>query len=220
MSSIVLYNYFRSSTSYRVRIALHLKGLAFEYRPINLLKAEQHSGEYRKLNPLGGVPTLVHDGKIIPDSVAIIEYLDQVFPSPKLLPTDAYLAARARQACQIINSSMHPMGNLKLMQYLDKSFGVSTTEQKEAWLKHWLSQGLSALEITAKEHSGKYFFGDSITMADLFLVPQIFSCQRFNVDLKPYPTLTSISENCSMHEAFQKAHPGRQIDTPEELKQS
>ncbi len=220
MSSIVLYNYFRSSTSYRVRIALHLKGLTFDYHAINLLKGEQHSEEYLKLNPLGGVPTLVHDGKIIPDSVAIIEYLDQVHPNPSLLPRDAYLAARARQACQIINSSMHPMGNLKLMQYLDKNFGVSSVDQKEAWLKHWLSQGLSALEITAKDFSGKYFFGDSITMADLFLVPQIFSCQRFNVDLTPYPTLTKVSDNCLLHEAFQKAHPGRQIDTPDELKLS
>lgn len=218
MSSIVLYNYFRSSTSYRVRIALHLKKLSYEYRPINLLKGEQHSEEYRKLNPVGGVPTLVHDGKVIPDSVAIIEYLEQIHPTPSLLPGDAYSAARARQVCQIINSSMHPMGNLRLMQYLDKNFGLNSQEQKEEWIQYWLQQGLSALETTAKEFAGKYFFGDVVTMADLFLVPQLFSCQRFNVDLKPYPLLTEISDNCLKLEAFQKAHPGRQIDTPDDLK--
>jgi maleylacetoacetate isomerase/maleylpyruvate isomerase len=197
---------------------LHLKGLAFDYRPIHLLKGEQHSEEYRKLNPLGGVPTLVHDGKVIPDSVAIVEYLEKINPNPSVLPEDSYLAARVRQVCQIINSSMHPMGNLKLMQYMEKNFGMSSTEQKEAWLKHWLNQGLTALETTAKEFSGKYFFGDAITMADLFLVPQIFSCQRFNVDLSPYPILTDIADNCSKLEAFRKAHPGRQIDTPEEFR--
>ncbi|MEN0059659.1 MAG: glutathione S-transferase N-terminal domain-containing protein [Bdellovibrio sp.] len=120
MSSLILYNYFRSSTSFRARLALHWKGLHFEYKAISLIKGEQHSPEYRKLNPLGGIPTLSHDGKLIPESFAIMEYLDEVYPQKPLLPQDPYLRARVRQVCEVINSFMHPMGNLKTLQYLEK----------------------------------------------------------------------------------------------------
>lgn len=217
MSSIVLYNYFRSSTSYRVRLALHFKGLAFEYKPVNLLKGEQHSADYRKINPLGGVPTLVHDNKIIPESFAIMEYLDEVFPSSPLFPKDAYLKARIRQVCEVVNSFMHPMGNLKTLQYLERFHNYSQ-EQKEAWVQHWTIQGLETLETTLKEFSGAYSFGNEITMADLFLVPQILTCHRFKVDLTKYPTLLRINQNCLDLEAFTKAHPFNQIDTPDEFK--
>lgn len=217
MSSLTLYNYFRSSTSYRARLALHIKGLEFEYKPISLLKGEQHSAEYRKINPLGGVPTLVHNGKTIPESFAIMEYLDEVFPTPALLPQDAYLRARVRQVCEVINSFMHPLGNLRTLQYLEKHNGY-TQEQKEAWVQHWAAQGLETLETTLKEFSGTYSFGDQITMADLFLVPQLLTCTRFNVDISKYPTLIKINENCLKLEAFQKAHPFKQIDTPEEFR--
>lgn len=217
MSSMVLYNYFRSSTSFRVRIALHLKNLTFEYIPINLLKGEQHSTEYRQINPLKGVPTLAHNGKIIPESFAIIEYLDETFPQFSLLPKDPYLRARIRQFCEIINAFMHPMGNLKTLQYLEKNFN-HTSEQKEAWVQHWAAQGLEALETTAAEFSGIYSFGNEVTMADLFLIPQLLTCERFKVDLTPYRTLHMINHNCMKLEAFQKAHPYKQIDTPEEFK--
>lgn len=217
MSSLTLYNYFRSSTSYRARLALHIKGLEFDYKPISLLKGEQHSAEYRKINPLGGVPTLVHNGKTIPESFAIMEYLDEVFPTPALLPQDAYLRARVRQVCEVINSFMHPLGNLRTLQYLEKHNGY-TQEQKEAWVQHWAAQGLETLETTLKEFSGTYSFGDQITMADLFLVPQLLTCTRFNVDISKYPTLIKINENCLKLEAFQKAHPFKQIDTPEEFR--
>ncbi|WII72110.1 maleylacetoacetate isomerase [Bdellovibrio sp. 22V] len=217
MSSIVLYNYFRSSTSYRVRLAMHVKGLAFEYKPINLLKSEQRSPEYLKINPLGGVPTLIHNGKAIPESFAIMEYLDEVAPEPALLPKDAYLKARIRQVCEVINSFMHPMCNLKTLKYLETKHGY-TQEQKEEWAQHWLPQGLETLETTLQEFSGKYSFGDTITMADLFLIPQMVTCQRFKVDTSKYPTLTKIFENCQKLESFQKAHPFKQIDTPEEFK--
>lgn len=217
MASMILYNYFRSSTSYRVRLALNFKNIAFEYRPINLLKQEQRSPEYLKINPLGGVPTLAHNGHNIPESFAIMEYLDEVHPEPALFPKDAYLKARVRQVCEVINSFMHPMGNLKTLQYLEKKHSY-TQEQKEEWMQYWAPQGLEALENTLKEFSGKYCFGDDITMADLFLVPQLLTCQRFKVDITKYPTLVKINENCLKLEAFAKAHPFNQIDTPEEFR--
>jgi len=200
-----------------VRLALNFKSIAFEYHPINLLKQEQRSPEYLKINPLGGVPTLAHNGHNIPESFAIMEYLDEVHPEPALFPKDAYLKARVRQVCEVINSFMHPMGNLKTLQYLEKKHSY-TQEQKEEWVQYWVPQGLETLENTLKEFSGTYCFGDNITMADLFLVPQLLTCQRFNVDITKYPTLVKINENCLKLEAFKKAHPFQQIDTPEEFK--
>lgn len=217
MASTILYNYFRSSTSFRARAALILKDIDFEYRPINLLKNEQHSSEYRKLNPLGGIPTLIHNGKVIPDSTAILEYLEEISQKPSLFPNDPYLKARVRQVCEIVNSSMHPYGNLKVLKYLTENHGYSQ-EQKEQWVSQWTSQGLEALETTLPEFAGTYCFGDNITMADLYLYPQIITCQRFNVDLSKYTQTMKIYENCDKHPAFQKAHFSRQIDTPEELR--
>lgn len=217
MSSIVLYNYFRSSTSYRVRLALHHKGLTFDYKPVNLLKDEQLSEDYKKINPLGGVPTLVHDGKIIPESFAIIEYLDEVFPQTALLPTDPYLRARIRQVCEVINSFMHPMANLKTLKYLDAKHGYDQN-QKDEWAQHWIYQGLEVLETTLKEFSGTYSFGDQITMADLFLIPQLLTSQRYKADISRYPTLVKINDNCLKLESFKKAHPFAQVDTPEEFR--
>ena len=217
MSSLVLYNYFRSSTSYRARIALHHKGLNFEYRAINLLKGEQRSPEYLKINPLGGIPTLIHEGNVIPESVAIIEYLEEVFPQNPLLPKDAYLKARVRQTSEVINSFMHPMANLRLMSYMEKKHGYDQNAKNE-WSNHWLNMGLETLETTLSQFSGKYSFGDDVTVTDLLLIPQLLTSQRFGVDTSPYKTLTKINGNCQKLEAFQKAHPFIQIDTPEELR--
>ncbi|QDK36332.1 maleylacetoacetate isomerase [Bdellovibrio sp. NC01] len=217
MSSFVLYNYFRSSTSFRARVALNLKGIAFEYKPINLLKDEQHSAEYRALNPMGGIPTLVHDGKVIPDSSAILWYLEDLKPEPALQPKDAYLKARMRQICEIVNSSMHPYGNLKITKALIKDYGLSE-EQKNQWFQRWIGEGLVALEKVLSQTSGTYCIGDQLTMADIYLYPQIITCQRFNTDLTPYPTIRKIYDNCHKHPEFMKAHFSRQIDTPEELR--
>jgi len=217
MADFILHNYFRSSTSFRVRIALTLKGINYDYKAVNLLKGEQHSSEYKKINPIGGVPTLIHKGKIIPDSYAIIEYLEETIPQPALLPKEAYLRARVRQVCEIVNSAIHPLGNLRITQYLEKKLGF-TAEQKENWIQHWAYAGLDALEANLKEFSGKYSFGDEVTMADIFLIPQIITCQRFKVDMTNYPTLMKIFENCMKHEAFIKAHPFRQPDTPDEMR--
>ena len=217
MSSFILYNYFRSSTSFRARVALVMKNIPFEYKPISLLKGEQHSPEYRNLNPLGGVPTLVHDGKVIPDSIAILEYLEEIAPTPALLPKDPYLRARIRQVCEIVNSSMHPYGNLKVTQYLGEAHNYNQ-EQKDQWVQKWVIQGLEALEKTLPEFAGQYCFGDTVTMADIVLYPQVITCQRFHVDMSKYPTVMKIYNNLDKHPAFMKAHFSRQIDTPEELR--
>lgn len=220
MSQLKLYNYFRSSTSYRVRIALHLKKLEFDYKPIHLLNngGEQHSAEYRALNPVGGVPTLVHGDKVISQSFAIIEYLDEAFPQTyQLLPQDPYLKAKVRQVCENINADIHPLQNLKLMQYLEKKHGY-TQDQKDEWAQKWIQEGWAATEKILTATAKIYSFGEQVTAADLFIVPQIFSSLRFKVDMSKYPLLSKINDNCLKLEAFQKSHPSKQIDTPPEAR--
>lgn len=213
MAEFILHNYFRSSTSYRARIALNYKSIPFEYKAVHLLKGEQLSPEYKKLNPIGGIPTLIHNGKVLPDSYAIVEYLEEIAPQPALLPKDSYLRARIRHVCEIVNSSMHPMGNLRVLRHLEETVGY-TQEQKEQWVQYWGGLGLEALEKTLQDFAGTYSFGNSITMADIFVVPQIVTCQRFKVDTSKYQLLTKIFENCQKLEAFIKAHPNNQPDTP------
>ncbi len=216
MAELVLYNYFRSSTSYRVRIALHYKNLSFEYKPVHLLNdgGEQYKSTYANLNPMSEVPTLIHDGLTIAQSMAIIEYLDEMFPHPALFPKEPHQKARIRQFCENINSFMHPLGNLKVLQHLEKKHGY-TAQDKEQWVQHWLQKGFLALENMVKKNHGTYCFGNEVTAADLFLVPQIFAAKRFNVDLEPYTKLNKINENALALECFQMAHPMRQVDTPE-----
>lgn len=220
MSEFNLYNYFRSSTSYRVRIALELKGINYTYTPVHLVNngGEQNSPAYRQLNPVGGVPTLIHNGKIISQSFAIIEYLDELFPevSP-LFPSDLFDKAKVRQLCETINADIHPLQNLKVIQYLEKHLNM-TVEQKNLWLNKWISEGLTAAEKIIEAYAGKFCFGNSVTAADLFLIPQLFSSQRFNVDITEFKLLAKINENCLLLEPFKKAHPYRQIDTPSEFK--
>jgi maleylacetoacetate isomerase/maleylpyruvate isomerase len=217
MASLVLYNYFRSSASYRTRIALHHKGLNFEYKPVHLLNngGEQHSGEYKKLNPQAEVPTLVHDGKIISQSVAIIEYLDEVFPQHPLYPKDSFKKAKVRQFCEIINSFIQPLGNLKVIQYLENVHQYNQAK-KEDWVSFWSTAGFTSLEKILETENGKYCFGDQITAADCFLIPQVFTAKRYNVKLDAFPHCRRVVDNCNELEAFKKAHPLRQIDTPAE----
>lgn len=219
MSDFVLYNYFRSSTSYRVRIALNLKNIKYEYKPVHLLKngGEQHTVEYRAVNPMGGVPTLVYKGKVISQSRAILEYLEEIAPNPSLLPFDSFEKAKVRQICDNINCEMHPLQNLRVMQYLEKNFGASD-EQKKQWIAKWSHEGFAAVEKILSQAAGRYSFGDKLSLADLFLIPQVFSALRFSVDLSAYPVISRINEECLKIEAFHQAHPYRQIDTPEDLK--
>lgn len=220
MPNLNLYNYYRSSTSYRVRIALELKGLSYKYTPVHLLNAggEQNMQSYRELNPVGGVPTLIHDGKVISQSFAIIEYLEEIFPEAfSLFPKDAYISAKIRQLCETINADIHPLHNLKVMQYLETQLMVSS-EQKNLWINKWIHEGLTAVEKMLEAFAGKYCFGDSVTAADLFLVPQLFTSQRFGVDTSQFKIISAINNSCLQLDAFKKAHPHRQIDTPDELR--
>ena len=220
MTNLELYNYFRSSTSYRVRIALELKNLKYTYTPVHLLSngGEQNTEFYRQLNPVGGVPTLIHNEKIISQSFAIIEYLENTFTETlPLFTNNIYTNAKIRQFCETINADIHPLQNLKVMQFLEKQLHA-TVEQKNLWLNKWITEGLTALEKIIKPFTGAHCFGDSITAADLFLIPQLFSSQRFGVDISNFKVLSAINESCLILEPFKKAHPYRQMDTPEELK--
>lgn len=220
MAELKLYNYFRSSTSYRVRIALALKELKYEYIPIHLLNngGEQNQATYRQINPQGGVPSLSVDGKIISQSMAIIEYLDEAFATGhKLFPTDLFLKAKVRQVCENINADIHPLPNLRVQQYLQKILGL-TEDQKAAWTQKWIHDGFIAIEKILETTHGKYCFGNQVTAADVLLIPQMFTAERFQIDLKKYPILYKIYENCMQLEAFKKSHPYCQVDTPAELK--
>lgn len=218
MSDFALYNYFRSSTSYRVRIAMHLKGLSFKYHPVHLLNngGEQHSAEYRQLNAAGEVPTLVHGEFRLGQSMAIVEYLDQISNATRLFPKDVQAASLVRQFCENINCA-HALTNLKTMQYLEKTAGLSA-DAKNAWLQHWGHQNFAILEKWVSQHGGTYCFGDQVTAADVFLLPLIFWAQRFNIGLENYPNIRKVVANCEKLEAFKKAHPYRQVDTPSEMK--
>ena len=215
MSDLILYSYWRSSCSYRVRIALHLKGLDFEYRAVHLVKdgGEQKKADYLSLNPMGEVPCLVHKGHNLSQSMAIIEYLE-LFPNPSLLPTDPVDACRVRQICEHINTGIQPIQNLKVLQEIDRRFNVGG-EGKAAWAGDWIARGFESLEKRVAQTAGTYCFGDTITAADLFLIPQVYNANRFSLDMDRYPTLKRINETCLEHDAFIKAEPSCQPDAPE-----
>jgi maleylacetoacetate isomerase len=214
-SDFVLYSYFRSSASYRVRIALNLKRVSYEYRAVHLLNkgGEQHSEGYRKLNPSNQVPTLIHGDHIIGQSMAIIDYLDQIKPEPLLFPKGAFQRALVIQACEIINSGAQPLHNLRVLQELEKRFGA-TEAQKNEWTSFWIATSLTALENFLNKHAGNFCFGQRVTAADCFLIPHLANADRFQVPLDPFPTLTHIRANCSAISEFQKASPLVQPDTP------
>ena len=220
MKNLILYNYFRSSTSYRARIALALKKLEYEYYPVHLINngGEHHSESYRKLNPMGGLPTLVHDGKPISQTMAILQYLDEAFPQTyALFPKDFFQKAKVIQFCENINTDIHPVQNLKVLKYIGKNFGCNE-EQKEQWVQHWISEGFHAVEKFAQESAGEFCFGSTVTAADIFLVPQMVTAERFHTDLTSFPTLNRIYKNCLELPEFKNAHPFRQVDTPENLR--
>jgi maleylacetoacetate isomerase len=205
-----LYDYFRSSAAFRVRIALHLKNLSFEVVPIHLVNngGEQHSDEYRAINPQELVPALQVDNHIITQSLAIIEYLEETYPEPALLPKDPVLKAQARQFALTIAADIHPLNNLRVLQYLTNTLKISE-EQKNRWYQHWIAQGFTALEtcLHTNKTAKDFCFGDKPTLADICLVPQMYNAQRFNCDVTPYPTLLRIFANCEKLPAVIKARP-------------
>jgi maleylpyruvate isomerase len=209
-----LYNYWRSSSSWRVRIALNLKGLAYEYVPVHLVKdgGEQHSPAYRALNPMRMVPTLEFEegGTVrhLSQSLAILEYLEERYPSPALLPAEFWARARVRMMAELVNSGIQPLQNLAVLQRVK---GELKGDDK-AWAAHWVDRGLAALHTLVQQTAGRYCMGDDVSFADVCLVPQLYSARRFGVDLAPYALLTRIEAECAQLAAFQAAHADKQPD--------
>jgi len=218
--SLKLYTYFRSSASFRVRIALNLKGLDVDMVPIHLVKqgGEQLTEEFRRINPEALVPALVDEedengSQVLTQSLAIMEYLDEMYPEPPLLPAAPLDRAYVRSIALAIACDIHPLNNLRVLRYLVRDLKVSE-EDKNAWYRHWCEQGLAALEakISADGRAGKFCFGDTPTLADCCLVPQIFNARRLDCDLSGMPTLLRIMENCAKVDAFAMAEPSKQPD--------
>ncbi|TAN11865.1 MAG: maleylacetoacetate isomerase [Burkholderiaceae bacterium] len=202
-----LYNYFRSSTSFRVRIALAFKGLRYEYVPVHLRKSEQRAAPYLARNPEGLVPLLeLDDGHALTQSVAIMEYLDETYPQPALLPADALGRARVRALAQIIACEIHPLDNLRVLRYLVHTLNVSE-DQKMAWYRHWVRAGLEAYERHLAEQPAKFSHGDAPTIADCCLVPQVFNAQRFDCDMTGLDRVMRVFDACMELKPFQDAQP-------------
>jgi maleylacetoacetate isomerase len=212
---IKLYSYWRSSAAYRVRIGLNLKGIEHEIIPVNMLKdgGEQHSDDYRQLNPQGLVPTLVDGDITLSQSLAILEYLEEKYPQTSLLPGDAAYKARVRQFAQVLACDIHPLNNLRVLKYLKQELQVDE-DAKDSWYQHWIIQGFEALEtsLAKKQREGLYCLGTEVTLADLCLIPQMYNAHRFNIALEDFPTLCTIEQACLELDAFKQASPENQID--------
>lgn len=191
-----------------MRIALNFKNIEFDYRPVHLVKGEQNTNEYKLLNPGGEVPLLVQDDLALGQSMAIMMYLDRKWPNPPLFPNNPELRAECIQLCEIINSGIQPIQNLKVLKYIEDKF------EKMEWGKHWIEQGFKALETSLAKTASQYCIEDSITAADMFLVPQVYNALRFNVDMEQFQAIKKINENCLNHKAFKDAHPENQPDAP------
>ncbi|WP_240095688.1 maleylacetoacetate isomerase [Thermomonas flagellata] len=212
-----LYSYWRSSAAYRVRIGLHLKGLAYETVPVHLLRdgGQQHAPEYHALNPQALVPTLMHGQRRLTQSLAILEYLDELWPTPPLLPASARDRARVRALAQLVACDIHPLNNLRVLQYFEREWGVPQAE-RDGWVRHWIAQGFAALEAQLAGHpsTGPYCDGEQPGLADCCLVPQAYNARRFGVDLAAYPTIARIEAACLALPAFAAARPEAQPDAP------
>lgn len=209
-----LIGYFRSSAAYRVRIALNLKGINVEHASRHLRKGEQATPDYVALNPQKLVPALVLDsGEVLTQSIAILEYLEETHPEPPLLPRDPVGRARVRALALIVAADIHPIQNLRVMNYLREKYS-QTEESAFAWSRHWIETGFDAYEATiaGDPGTGAYSHGDAPTMADMCLVPQVFNAARFKVDMQRYPTIQRVHDNCMKHPAFDAAQPAKQPD--------
>jgi len=213
-----LYTYFRSSAAYRVRIALALKGLAAELRPVDLAAGEQAGDDFRDRNPQGLVPVLeTDDGACLSQSVAILEWLEETRPEPALYPAGAIERARYRALCQHIACDIHPLNNLRVLRYLGGPLSQSK-EAIDAWYAHWITLGFNALETEVARWDQDFSLGDRPGIFEVMLVPQLYNARRFAVAIDAFPALVDLDARCAVMEAFRAAHPHRQPDTPEELR--
>jgi maleylpyruvate isomerase len=208
-----LYSYFRSSAAYRVRIALAIKGLPYDYKSIHLMRGEQYLPEFSAISPQNLVPVLDDEGTLLYQSLAIMQYLDETHPNPPLLPKPPVERNRVRSLALISACEIHPLNNPRVLKYLTEQFGVSE-EQKNQWYAHWVQTGFRALEkrLATETYTGKFCHGDSAGFADCVLVPQVANAVRFKVDLCAFPTILRINEECLKLESFRQAMPENQPD--------
>lgn len=219
-----LYSYYRSSASYRVRIALNYKGLPYDHHSVHLVKngGEQHTPEYKTLNPQAQVPTFIDDDFLLTQSMAIMEYLEEKYPKPRILPKEPEQRAYVRQLSLICVADIHPLNNLKVLNHLSGEFGI-TQEQKTTWYHKWIRQGFDAMEILLKRspfRTGPYCCGDQVTMADMCLVPQVYNARRYDLSMDSWPLIAEIDANCMKLKPFQDARPEQQPDTPDDQRPS
>lgn len=210
-----LHNFFRSGTSHRLRIALNLKGLPYDYIPVNLRTEEHLGAKYRTVHPQGMVPALVDDGHTLIQSPAIIEWLEEKYPTPPLLPKDIQERATVRALAAIVGCDIHPINNRRILEYLRKNLGCSDAAV-ETWCGTWIRDGFDALEGLLRKESGRgsFCYGETPGLADVYLIPQVESARRFNVDLSPYPRILEIDAACGQLDAFINAAPDKQPDVP------
>lgn len=208
-----LYNYFRSSAAFRVRIALNLKGLEYASVAKIFARNEHRAADYLALNPQGLIPALDVDGTVLSQSLAIVEYLDEVHPDPRLLPADPLARAQVRSMALSIACDIHPLNNLRVLNYLRRELGQDD-DGVNTWYRHWIGEGFRGLELQVAKHSGsrRYCFGDNLSLADVCLVPQMYNARRFKCDLSPFPTLVAISTHLETMPAFDAARPEAQPD--------
>jgi maleylpyruvate isomerase len=212
---VKLYGYYRSSASYRLRIILGLKKIDWENHPVHLAKGEQLSPEFRTINPMGLVPVLDTGESILSQSPAIAEYLEEMYPEPSLLPASSVARAQVREMLNTIGCEIHPLQNLRVLKYLRAEYGQDD-DGVAAWCREWIAQGFTAFENLAmgRSVSKQYSFGDSLSLADVWLVPQVYNARRFGLDLTSYPVISSVDAHCQELTAFADAHPDKQPDAP------
>ncbi|PJK14743.1 maleylacetoacetate isomerase [Lysobacteraceae bacterium NML07-0707] len=215
MSELVLYSYWRSSAAYRVRIGLNLKALPYTQKNVHLLRdgGEQRSAAYRALNPQALVPSLQHGNVVLNQSLAILEYLDDIHPAPALLPDDAAGRARVRALAQLVACDIHPLNNLRVGQYLKAEYALAQAAVED-WMRHWMREGFAAMEamLARSEQTGAFCHGDTPTLADICLIPQLYNAHRFGIDMAAYPTLAAIEARALVLPAFEDAQPENQPD--------
>ena len=208
---LVLHAYWRSGTSYRTRIGLNLKGLAYRTSPVNLLEGEQGQAPYREIDPQGLVPALEADGQVLIQSPAILEWLEETCPEPPLLPREPVARAVVRAMAAMIGCDVHPLNNLRVLRALKRDLGASD-EQLSAWEARWIGDGFAALENLIGRHGDGFCHGSSPSLADCYLIPQVYAARRFGVDLEPFPLIRAVDRRAGELEAFAAAHPDRQSD--------